>query len=115
MVCCPVDKVSEIAECDIDEGKSGEVEDPLSAFYEAMNIQPEEECGKRTLEGDTAQNIAGGSEAPPGKWPWMALLGYTRDGKQETFFECGGTLISPKTVLTGAHCLKRFGVMMLLL
>jgi len=89
MVCCPVENVSDTEACNADEGKSGE-----------------EECGKRTLEGDTAQNIAGGSEAPPAKWPWMALLGYTRNGKEGTFFQCGGTLISLKTVLTSAHCLK---------
>ena len=65
------------------------------------------ECGKRTLEHDSIR-ISEGKDAPPGDWPWMALLGYNKYGVQGPSFECGGTLISLRTVLTGAHCLERF-------
>ena len=52
--------------------------------------------------------ISEGKDAPPGDWPWMAILGYNKYGVQGPSFECGGTLISLRTVLTGAHCLERF-------
>ena len=37
-----------------------------------------------------------------GRWPWMALLGERINGRRR--WTCGGTLISPLTVLTAAHC-----------
>ncbi|XP_034117777.1 venom protease-like [Drosophila albomicans] len=48
--------------------------------------------------------IVGGQPADPKEFPHMARLG-NRNGKNETNWFCGGTLISNRLVLTAAHCL----------
>jgi len=47
--------------------------------------------------------IVGGNEAGLGAYPWMANLGYQDNGRPPVY-KCGGSLISPKYVLTAAHC-----------
>lgn len=63
-------------------------------------------CGK--INGD---KIIGGRTAGLYEYPWMTLISYkTRLGPQ---FECGGSLINERYVLTAAHCisnLKLLGV-----
>ena len=109
MVCCPYGEVTEEPSCDADGDKeSRESQNSKDTFYNFLNGKSVEECGKRTLDLNSIR-IAGGKEATPGDWPWMALLGYARKGKTGTSFECGGTLINHKSVLTSARCLdKRF-------
>ena len=109
MVCCPYGEVTEEPSCNADgDIKSRKLLKSKANFYEFLNGKSEEECGKRTLDLNSIR-IAGGKEATPGDWPWMALLGYARRGKTGNSFECGGTLINLKSVLTSAHCLdKRF-------
>lgn len=57
-------------------------------------------CGKANID-----KITGGSVANIGSLPWMALLQY-QDNDGVKSFKCGGSLISPKYVLTAAHCAK---------
>ncbi|XP_022114875.2 CLIP domain-containing serine protease 2 [Pieris rapae] len=46
--------------------------------------------------------IFGGRKAKLYEFPWMVLISYTtREGPQ---FQCGGTIINSKYVLTAAHC-----------
>ncbi|CAG4931528.1 unnamed protein product [Parnassius apollo] len=58
-----------------------------------------EDCGE--IEGN---RIVGGSTASLYEFPWMVLIAY-RYG-QTLKFDCGGTLINSKYVLTAAHCVR---------
>ncbi|EDW01154.1 GH21276 [Drosophila grimshawi] len=50
--------------------------------------------------------IVGGSKAKGREFPFMALIGNKEPGRSEINWDCGGTLIHPKYVLTAAHCLE---------
>ena len=61
------------------------------------------ECGERLVPS----NIVGGRETKYGDFPYMALLGYYKSylgRKENTYYECGGSLINRWYVLTAAHC-----------
>lgn len=52
--------------------------------------------------------IVGGTPAQPGEFPHMALLGYANGNTIQ--WNCGGTLISDRYVLTAGHCTRtRYG------
>lgn len=50
------------------------------------------------------ESLAEGTTATLGEYPWMALLSYKIGNKK--LFQCGGTLINEKYVLTAAHCIS---------
>jgi len=52
---------------------------------------------------DSRRLIIGGKRANPREFPHMAILGYN-DEEGRVIWQCGGTLISSRIVLTAAHC-----------
>lgn len=63
-------------------------------------------CGQAALSYRPL--VLGGTPIEKGSWPWLVAL-YINDPKSLSF-NCGGNLISSRTVLTAAHCLKVRGV-----
>jgi len=56
------------------------------------------QCGISPVK---STRIIGGVDAIPGAWPWIASLQF-----RNSHF-CGGTLLSPKWVLTASHCVGK--------
>ncbi|KXJ30135.1 CUB and peptidase domain-containing protein 2 [Exaiptasia diaphana] len=83
----------------------------LPHFYDTMMLLLVFCCLAVSLVGHVVEGscgykpnvrIVGGTEAPPGAWPWQVMI-RTKSSFPGHF--CGGSLIHPQWVVTAAHCL----------
>ncbi|KAM7355855.1 proclotting enzyme-like [Cochliomyia hominivorax] len=57
----------------------------------------------------TINRVVGGYETRRGNYPWMAALGYRNEYDPNTIkYLCGGSLISSRYVITSAHCVNNY-------
>ncbi|XP_066468939.1 transmembrane protease serine 12-like [Tiliqua scincoides] len=66
-------------------------------------------CGTRPIveEITSGNRIVGGHDAQLGAWPWQVSLQVYRRGHDFAHI-CGGSLINHNSVLTAAHCVKKW-------
>lgn len=80
---------------------SPEAEQPFSLTQKLGYNQRDDSCGHYEISNIPA--IKNNESVPPGFWPWLVAIYKKR--LYELNFQCSGTLISNKLVLTAAHCL----------
>ncbi|XP_012221794.1 serine protease gd-like isoform X2 [Linepithema humile] len=69
-----------------------------SAQQNANNV-----CGVSTHTNDINLLISKGVETSPGQWPWLVAIFIV---KLEFKFQCAGSLVTNKHIITAAHCCK---------
>ncbi|KMQ95494.1 serine protease gd [Lasius niger] len=61
------------------------------------------ECGVSTHTNNINLLIAKGMKTSPGQWPWLVALFVVRISYE---FQCAGSILTNKHVITAAHCFK---------
>ncbi|KAG9470548.1 hypothetical protein GDO78_017351 [Eleutherodactylus coqui] len=65
------------------------------------NSSSDSVCGVAPLSPQWLLNrIVAGEESCPNCWPWQVMVMY------RNMYQCGGVILSPRWVLTAAHCLQ---------
>ncbi|XP_011867333.1 PREDICTED: proclotting enzyme-like [Vollenhovia emeryi] len=76
---------------------------PTRHYNNNNNNNNYNECGISGHSGATNLLIANGEKTLPGQWPWLVALFVVKKGYE---FQCAGSVLTTKHVLTAAHCLK---------
>jgi len=58
--------------------------------------------------GDPVPEIVGGTEVPPGAYPFMAALVWSDTPNAKSGLRCGATILDAEWILTAAHCTDTF-------
>lgn len=89
----------------LDNDNSGNIEVKSSSKPRKIGARAVAACVNYTedIAAPLGDNILGGKKAEPGEFPHMAALGY-RDRSNKISWNCAGSLISEKYVLSAAHC-----------
>ncbi|KAL7644138.1 UNVERIFIED_CONTAM: hypothetical protein RMT77_004962 [Armadillidium vulgare] len=66
------------------------------------NLLPEN-CGRPRVRN----KIFGGTPTPIGAYPWVVALGYRVPNKASYMYDCSGSIINEKYILTAAHCVHQ--------
>lgn len=93
IICCPEDGVAARSNFDSIDEKTKTMESLCKNF--------------KVPSETNSVRILGGKESLVGEFPHYALLGYRKGEESNASFDCGGTLISNKHVLTAAHCCRK--------
>lgn len=65
---------------------------------------PDAICGQRYAASQVLPLVNGGESTKRGDWPWMVAIFLNRPSGLS--FNCGGSLVSSRVVVTAAHCIN---------
>lgn len=68
--------------------------------HASWKFLPNTTCGNSA----PVDRIIGGTKATLGQYPWLVRLGYSVPCRSEPIFQCAGTLINERYVVTAGHC-----------
>lgn len=89
--------------------RADEIDDPRlkqNPRWKNRLLATNSECGTYDEELKYTQLISGGEKITAGTWPWIVAI-FRKDSKASNLvFQCTGSLISNRLVVTAAHCFK---------